>query len=47
MLEHRMFYQGTHGSEFQHGNLNIRGPTDVDPELIKLGIHSMFCIPPT
>ena len=40
MLEHKMFYQGTHASEFQHGSLNIAGPTDVDPQLIKLGIHS-------
>ena len=40
ILEHQTFYQGTPASEFKHGDLGITSPTDVDPELIKLGIHS-------
>ena len=40
ILEHQTFYQGMNASEFKHGDLGITSPTDVDPELIKLGIHS-------
>ena len=51
ILEHATFYQGTPASDFKHGNLNITSPTDVDPELIKFGIHSkshlLFFLPST
>ena len=42
IVEHEMFYQGTHGSSIKLGDLGIRNPTDIDPELIKLGIQSGF-----
>ena len=29
-------------SEIQLGQLNISDPTQVEPELIKLGIHSLY-----
>jgi len=37
---HGVMYQGTPGSDFQRGRIVIADPTDVDPELIKLGIHN-------
>ncbi|KAI0373444.1 hypothetical protein BV20DRAFT_736799 [Pilatotrama ljubarskyi] len=40
LVHHGLFYQGTPASFFKSGNLNVTNPTDVDPELIKYGIHN-------
>ena len=40
LLQHGLFYQGTAASFFKNGKIKIVSPTDVDPELIKYGIHS-------
>ncbi|KAI0373111.1 hypothetical protein BV20DRAFT_1050031 [Pilatotrama ljubarskyi] len=40
LLHHGLFYQGTPASFFKRGNLGVTNPTDVDPELIKYGIHN-------
>ncbi|RDX47364.1 hypothetical protein OH76DRAFT_1405974 [Lentinus brumalis] len=40
LLHHGLFYQGTPASFFQNGKITIASPTDVDPELIKYGIHN-------
>ncbi|KAI0823831.1 hypothetical protein BC628DRAFT_1420576 [Trametes gibbosa] len=40
LLKHGLFYQGTPASFFQSGNIRIPDPTDIDPELIKFGIHN-------
>ncbi|KAI0738090.1 hypothetical protein C8Q80DRAFT_1222716 [Daedaleopsis nitida] len=40
LLHHGLFYQGTPASFFKNGPNNITDPTNVDPELIKYGIHN-------
>ncbi|KAI0823830.1 hypothetical protein BC628DRAFT_1420575 [Trametes gibbosa] len=40
LVHHGLFYQGTPASFFKSGNLNITNPSDIDPELIKYGIHN-------
>ncbi|KAH9890457.1 putative cyclase-domain-containing protein [Cubamyces lactineus] len=40
LLEHGVFYQNTPATFFQTGKIKISNPTDVDPELIKFGIHN-------
>ncbi|KAI8974211.1 hypothetical protein BD414DRAFT_498480 [Trametes punicea] len=40
LLKHGVFYQGTPASFFQSGQIRIADPTNVDPELIKFGIHN-------
>lgn len=40
LVHHGLFYQGTPADFFKDGNLNITNPTDIDPELIKYGIHN-------
>ncbi|KAH9912186.1 uncharacterized protein BXZ73DRAFT_107555 [Epithele typhae] len=41
IIEHNCFYQGVDHSFFKDGSLDIRGPDDVNPELIKYGIHTL------
>ncbi|EIW61035.1 uncharacterized protein TRAVEDRAFT_19528 [Trametes versicolor FP-101664 SS1] len=40
LLKHGLFYQGTPASSFQNGHITIPDPTNIDPELIKFGIHN-------
>ncbi|KAI0628853.1 hypothetical protein C8Q77DRAFT_343562 [Trametes polyzona] len=40
LLKHGLFYQGTPANFFQNGHITIPDPTNVDPELIKFGIHN-------
>ncbi|KAI0668300.1 putative cyclase-domain-containing protein [Trametes maxima] len=40
LLHHGLFYQGTPASFFKSGDLSITSPTDIDPDLIKYGIHN-------
>ncbi|KAI0355185.1 hypothetical protein OH77DRAFT_1425248 [Trametes cingulata] len=40
LLKHGLFYQGTPASFFKNGEIRIEDPTDIDPELIKFGIHN-------
>ncbi|KAI0668301.1 hypothetical protein C8Q78DRAFT_980151 [Trametes maxima] len=40
LLKHGVFYQGTPASFFKTGEIRIPDPTNVDPELIKFGIHN-------
>ncbi|RPD71268.1 hypothetical protein L226DRAFT_574034 [Lentinus tigrinus ALCF2SS1-7] len=40
LLHHGLFYQGTPASFFKNGKITIESPTDVDPDLIKYGIHN-------
>ncbi|KAH9857445.1 hypothetical protein C2E23DRAFT_881056 [Lenzites betulinus] len=40
LTQHGLFYQGTPASAFQSGNIRIPDPTNIDPDLIKFGIHN-------
>ncbi|KAH9890456.1 hypothetical protein C8Q73DRAFT_792907 [Cubamyces lactineus] len=40
LVHHGLFYQGVPASFFQSGNLKQNSPADVNPELIKYGIHN-------
>ncbi|KAI0806673.1 hypothetical protein C8Q74DRAFT_1362285 [Fomes fomentarius] len=40
LLHHALFYGGTPASFFKHGDIHIQDPTNVDPDLIKYGIHN-------
>ncbi|OCH86178.1 hypothetical protein OBBRIDRAFT_797438 [Obba rivulosa] len=40
IAEHGVFYQNTPPEAFQTGHIVIPGPDNIDPELIKLGIHN-------
>ncbi|CDO71941.1 hypothetical protein BN946_scf184940.g88 [Trametes cinnabarina] len=40
LCHHGLFYQGTPASFFKSGDIQITSPTDVDPDLIKYGIHN-------
>ncbi|KAI0761481.1 hypothetical protein BD413DRAFT_607112 [Trametes elegans] len=40
VLEHNVFYQGTPSNFFRSGEIRIEDPTNIDPELVKFGIHN-------
>lgn len=40
VLEHKVFYNNTHADSFPRGSFTMSDPNDIDPELIKLGIHN-------
>ncbi|KAI0956554.1 hypothetical protein AcW1_005205 [Taiwanofungus camphoratus] len=38
--EHRVFYNNTPAESFKRGRLDVTDPSNIDPELIKYGIHN-------